>query len=145
MLNPKWKNHQPTGRYDVLTSHPTPNPWIFARGYLKAAQALVENCQREGMHASEDKFLYPILFLLRHALELFIKEYANELKGHLVRNKILPSEVRLRLDANLADHKLLPIINVVQELAELSPIHGAPNFDELKSLVLFWHDLDVNA
>jgi hypothetical protein len=141
-----WKNHEPTGRYDVLASHPSPNPWIFASGYLSAAQTLVENCKREGMHASEDKFLYPILFLLRHALELHLKEYAYELRDHLVKNEILPGKLKIKLDAVLSsDHKLTSLFDVCQQLANLSPIHALPPFDELRPVVLYWHDLDVKA
>lgn len=81
----------------------------FARGYASAAAALAEGLLEKPRFA--DNEAYPIVFLYRHAFELY-------LKGLYYRAQLILAfrdEKPVRFDA-LHNHKLVPLADVFQRL-----------------------------
>ncbi len=63
-------------RFTACLNHSQDNDGLYAYGYLEAADALIENLEAtgRGVHI----FLYPIMFLCRHHLELKLKSITED-------------------------------------------------------------------
>jgi hypothetical protein len=104
------------------------NPWkdfaIFARGYFHAASKLAEELLSKG-RVDSDYDAYPIVFLYRHSLELYLKQvlYKSALLMAFKRMENLDSKLRF-------DHNLIYLSKRVVAILE----NVFPDVDDIKRL-----------
>lgn len=83
----------PDWKFNACLNYMADNRDIYAYGYLKAADALIEHLI-EKEHGGADYFLYPILFLCRHHLELKLKNIIHA-AARLTSRNILKDELKI--------------------------------------------------
>ena len=107
----------------------------FAAGYHEAGKILVSNL--EAVRGHRDYEGYPILFLYRHALELYLK--ALVYRGAQLLGLI--SEEKLNTERLLTSHKLtglLPAIEAIFKAVEWEwdfEVSGLKSFDDFAELI----------
>lgn len=104
----------PRGSFVVhFTNDPASDFGIWARGYQEAAGRLTESLLAEP--GISDNEAYPVVFLYRHALELYLKGAvlkANRLAGLMGQAELCE---RLKFD-----HRLVPLYEATKRLLEAS-------------------------
>lgn len=98
------------------------NDWAYARGYLEAANILVERALEQGLL---DLLFYPICFLYRHSAEVTLKELSRDTE-RLIRILASLGEIRespLDKDqlekALMKSHGLMPLLQRLTERLSL--------------------------
>lgn len=119
-----------------FTSNPAFDFGIWARGYAEAAQRLSDSLL--AAPGFGDNNAYPVVFLYRHALELY-------LKGVIMRGNHLvglwdEAEFYERLKA---DHRLIPLYEAAKRLLERSFPGDTGLQDLIKNLGVVVADLDA--
>ena len=133
-----WKN--------VSVGHKWQDDWFYARGYIKAADALVDVALSKPV---PDQYFYPICFNYRHACELTLKELIREterligLMAAAGEPKGDPRDVN-ETSAELAKtHSLEELLNwLEQRLAHLSE-ERLPT--EVREAIIAVHNVDPSG
>ena len=105
-----------------FTDKPKSEFGIFAKGYHRAAATLAEQLLERG-HSFRDYEAYPVVFLYRHAFELYLK--------HLIYAPALLCAFKFINDLSSGlcnDHRLVPLAQAVAKILK----RLFPNDDELK-------------
>jgi hypothetical protein len=126
-----------------FTSGPIGDLTAFALGYRKAGHTLAANMAKARGYADYDG--YPILFLYRHALELYLKAivYRGAMLVRLISQEVVDTD-RLFERHDLA--RLLPAIEAIfrQMNWEFNGA-GFASFDEFASFVEYLDSIDPGS
>lgn len=116
-----------------------PLGFTIASGYLRAAKQLAVTLDPEGMDAGEDVLAFPLLFLVRHSLELSLKGYLSALLNHRAKRSCGNiSEIDTR---PLRNHELAPIFDSIARAISRDTLHSDPKtFGSYKKFI---HSLDA--
>lgn len=131
-----------TGHGNVVfnfVGHPSEDLWAFGAGYRAAGKALADRIAES--HAYPDYEGYPVLFLYRHALELYLKavvyQHARLLgiaSGSLIDRSLFKTHDLTRL---------LPAIKAIWQARGLS-FEGTAfsSFDDFATFIRSLHDIE---
>lgn len=110
---------------------------VYAHGYHEAGRALARRMRRSAGYA--DYHGYPMLFLYRHALELYLK--AIVLRGAELAGLLSPDKPSVNLNGVLRCHRLSWFIPRLEAVFRgigwewETDVPGARSFEEFKELV----------
>ena len=117
----------------------------YASGYHRAASALVDRIDQVTGYPDYDG--YPILFLYRHALELYLKTVVY--KGAKLLEVI--DEEAPDLDSLFCDHRLARLLPAFKQILEGvewpwdSDVDGAKTFEDFRELVNSIESIDPRS
>lgn len=116
----------------------------IAEGYLQAAERLAKTLDQTGLTASEDLLAFPILFLVRHSLELSLKGYILRLLDH--RSKKCCGNLEFIDSSKLSGHELIPLYDSIYECIKGDMLHSYPEeFIKFKDLIYALDNEDLSS
>lgn len=117
----------------------------YARGYMKAGRRLADSLKKSSLYV--DSVVYPLVFVYRHAVELFLKQLATylpllsddksnvALTHKLTDNWCKTKECLLRYESTFdPDDRLIAFVDaVIMDLVEIDPDGQAFRFPHARN------------
>lgn len=139
-------DERPQGPYLVIYPDNFSDLSWYATGYLSAAKLLIDALLKKGVIASDDAYVFPILYNLIHALELHLKIYLGILCQHYQRRscKCLPSP-NSAVDKIIKEHDLKKIYQAIHKMVNHEKLHGNREIQKIKPLIDEIEELGLNT
>ena len=120
------------------------------RGYLKLIRAYLKGFERGGHRYPDDETIYPLLFLIRHALEMALKDFREVVVAHHVLfpfPNVHPDFKQKKMDDRKWDtHSLHGLFSQIKELVSQETIFKNPEFLAMENLFQeFDQEIDPEA
>jgi hypothetical protein len=136
-------SHQPGNIVFNYTGRPFDDLTSFADGYWDAAHALADRFAANPAHADDEG--YPVLFLYRHALELYLK--AIVYRGASLLGLI--SQENVSTDRLFHDHSLKKLLSSMQAIARQMKWDfgdsGLASYEEFAKLIRRLDEVDPGS
>jgi hypothetical protein len=130
----------------VLVTYESGDPigFTIAEGYLRAAERLANTLDQSGLTASEDMLAFPLLFLVRHSLELSLKGYLVHLKNH--RRKNCCGNLNVVDTSRINAHELIPLFDSIAEAIKDDFLHSFySDFIQFKEFIYALDNEDLSS
>ena len=135
-------------RIDILSKHHVTKQFDYIAGYLNGINSIVDSFHRRPTQAIDDSVVYPILFLVRHAIELSLKYCLNNILTHFRVCKPLPRDARHEATmkyGSLSQHLLMPILDDIIKLRSFSSHHHSVRLNSLGEVLREFDSIDPEA
>ena len=121
----------------------TSDEWL-ANGYLEAGNNLIDKLLAEGIYASNDVLIIPVIYNYLHSLELCLKIYLKKLIEHKRCDYCSSIEISIDKDVSSYSHKLGSIVDTILKAVDNDGIHSNKDFVKVKTLIETLNELGMN-
>lgn len=129
--------HLPEEKNSINQQNAQSKYFGYIMGYFRAASSIMDSYQGRAFDAIDDDLAYPILFLLRHAVELSLKFCLKNIRSHFEKCALVPKFLNDKAKSklpSLTQHSLAPILKDIIELCSHPTHHESTQLDLLRDI-----------
>lgn len=134
-----------TDRREILAKHHATKQFDYIAGYFNAINSIADSLRGRPTQATDDSTVYPMSFLVRHAIELSLKYCLNNILTHFKVCESLPGDARHAATISyksISQHGLMPILADIIKLRSFPSHHHSIRLNALGEALMDFDSID---